>query len=168
MLPLIQNGRVKDLGEESLVMHQFFLQPSDDIAAHHDMDLRERLLDHLAKCQARQQLHLRADGNPDHIRLLFRHLRHDQLIAEIPIDVHLLILQTGKYFFRDAGTIAEIAFHRIEDERGRIVGGGDIGHRLAEGIERPFQRLRLIEPLATHDRAWHLQPAPPDRTHRRP
>ena len=137
MLPFIEDRRVEDLCEKSLLIRQLFLQPRDDIAAHHHMDMRERLLDHLAKRESREQLHLRPDREPDDIRLLFRHRRHDQLIADIPIDVHLFIVQTGEDFLGYAGPIAQIAFHRIEHERRRIVGGGNVVHHLAESSSAP-------------------------------
>src|SRR6266850_108501 len=64
---------------------------------------------------------------------------------EKPIDVHLLIVQTGEHFFRNARTIAQVTFHRIEHERRRIVGGGNVGHHLAEAIQRCFELFRLVE-----------------------
>ncbi len=120
--------------------------------------MREGLFDHFAKGQACKQLHLRADGEPDDVRLLLRHRRHDQLIAEVPIDVHLLIVQTGQHFFGYAGAIAQIAFHRIEDERRGIIGCGNVGHRFAEGVQRAFQYLGLVETLATHDQLRIFSP----------
>src|SRR3989442_7227421 len=103
MLPFIEDRRVENFSEKSFLTWQLFLQPGDDIAAHHHMDMWERLLDHLAKRESRKQLHLRPDREPDNVRLLFRHRRHDQLIADIPIDVHLLIVQTGELFLGYAG-----------------------------------------------------------------
>ena len=71
MLALVEDGRVEHLGEEPLVLGSSSCKPRDDVTADHHMDVREGLLDHLAEGQARQQLHLRADGDADHVRLLF-------------------------------------------------------------------------------------------------
>ena len=158
MFPFIEDGRVEDLLKKPFLVRELFLQPRDDIAAHHHMDVRESLLDHFAERQAGEQLHLGPDRDPDHVRLLFRHSRHDQLVADIPIDVHLFIVQTGKDLFRDAGPIAQVAFHRIEHDRGRIVGSGNVVHHLAEAVQRPFQLLGLVEPLAPHDQLGILGP----------
>jgi hypothetical protein len=108
-------------------------------------------LDHLAEGEAGQQLHLRADGDADHRRLFFAHRRQHELIADIAVDVHLLVVEAGKDFLRDARPIAQVAFHRIEDQRGRIVGGGDVLHGFAERVQRPLQLLRFVEPFAAHN-----------------
>ena len=91
--------------------------------------------------------------------------RHE-LIADIAIDVHLLVVETGQQFFRDAGPVAQVAFHRIEHERSGIIGGGDVLHRLAEGIQRPFQLVCLIEAARPARSASPLRREPRDRTHR--
>ena len=61
VLALVHDGRVEHLPEESLVLRQLLLQPRDDVAADHDVNLREGFLDHLAEGQTGHELHLRAD-----------------------------------------------------------------------------------------------------------
>ncbi len=116
MFALVEDRRIEHVREELLLLGEIFLKARDDVTTHHHMNIREGLLDHFAKRHACEQLHLGPDGNPDNVRHLLRHRRHDQLIAEVPIDVDLLIVQTGQHFLRYAGAIAQIAFHRIEDE----------------------------------------------------
>ena len=57
-----------------------------------------------------------------------------ELAAHVPIDIDLFVVQAGEDLLRDARPVAEITLHRIEDERGRIVGGRDVLHDLTEGI----------------------------------
>ncbi len=54
MFSFIENGGVEHLRKESLMMHQVFLKTCDDVAAHHDMDARERFLDQLRKGESSQ------------------------------------------------------------------------------------------------------------------
>ena len=151
MFAFIEDRRVEDVREEPFLMRQLFLQPRDHVAADHDVHVRERLLDHLAERQARDQLHLRADRDADDVRPFLGDRRQHELIADIAVDVHLLVVETGQEFLGDAGPVAEVAFHRIEHERSRIVGGGDVLHRLAEGVQRPFELVGFVELLAPHD-----------------
>ncbi len=123
MLALVQDRRVKDRGEEPLMAWELLLEPRNHVPADRDVDLREGLLDHLAEGQPRQELHLRADRDAHHVGSFVADRREHQLPADVTVHIHLLVIQTGEHFSGHAGTIAEVAFHRIKHNRGRIVRG---------------------------------------------
>ena len=54
MLTFIENRRVEYLRKESFVMGQVLLKACDDVAAHHDMGVRERFLNQLGKGEPSQ------------------------------------------------------------------------------------------------------------------
>ncbi len=133
------------------MLRPLFLQPRHDVAADHDVDVGKTFLDHLAEREAGHQLHLRADGDADHRRLFFAHTGQHELIADVAVDVHLFVVEAGKDFLGDPGPIAQVTFHWIEHQRGRIVSGGDVLHGFAERVQRPLQLLRFVEPFAAHN-----------------
>src|SRR5256885_9897731 len=70
VLPLIQDRGVEYDGEKPVVLGELLLETRDDIPADRDVNVRERLLDHLAEGEAGEELHLRADRHADHVRRL--------------------------------------------------------------------------------------------------
>ena len=158
VLALIHDRGVEYLGEEPPVLGQLLLEPRDDVPADRHVNIGKRFLDHFAESQPGLKLHLGAERHADDVRHLAAHRRQHELAAHIPINVDLLVVQAGQNLFRDARAVAEIALHRIEDERGRVVGGRDVLHDLAEGVQRPFQFVRVVEVLAAGDPLGFIRP----------
>jgi len=59
----------------------------------------------------------------DNVRHLPADCRQHELAADIPVDIDLLIVEAGEHLFGNPRPVTEIAFHRVKDNRGRIVGG---------------------------------------------
>ena len=123
MFPLVHDRGVKDLGEQSRMIGELFLKSGDDIATDRDVNMGERLLDHLAEGQTSHELHLGANRHAHDVRGLFVDGRKNQLPTHVPIDVDLIVLETCQNFTRHPGAIPQVALHRVEHQRGRIVGG---------------------------------------------
>ncbi len=148
---LVHDRGVEDLGEEPLTVRQLLLKPRDHIAADRDVNLRKRLLDHLAEGQSRQELHLGADRDADHVGGLLADRGKHELPADIAVHVHLLVIQTGEHLARHPGTVPEVALHRIEHDGGRIIGGRDVMHHFPEGFQGPLQLVGIVEVFGADD-----------------
>ena len=98
VLPFVQNRRVEDAPEKHVVLGQFLLQPRDDVPTDGHVNAWKRLLDHLAERQPGQELHLGPDRDPHYIRRVLADGRQDQLPANVPVHIDLVIVQASKHF----------------------------------------------------------------------
>ena len=158
VLPFVQNRGVEHGGEEPRVPGELLLEPRDDIPADRDVNVRERLLDHLAEGEAGEELHLRADRHADHVRRLTAHRRQHQLTTHVPVDVDLLVVQTCEDLLGHARPVSKVALHRVKDEGRRVICRGDVLHDFTEDVEGPLQLVRVIEVLAAGDALGFLRP----------
>ena len=151
MLAFIHDGRIEHRREKRLLFRQIFLKPRDHVPPDRDVNLRERFLDHFAEGESRDHLHLRPDGDTDHVGPLFGDRRQHQLPAHVPVHVHLLVVQTLEDFLRDAGPVAQIALHGVIHERSGKIRRGDVPHDVTKHVQRPFEFIGLVEIIAPVD-----------------
>ncbi len=102
------------------------------------MDMGELLLDQGAEGHGGEDLLLQHDRDADHVRLLGLKHRLDQLLEDVAVHVHLLVVYGLDDFVRGVDLVGEIGLHRRHADAGRRIDQRNGLRDFAEDLNRPL------------------------------